>query len=167
MKFLTLIMALLLPITVMGASIVGKVDIQRVLITINEGKAVRDKLKAQFDEKQKIVKKEEADIRKLQEDLKKQAMVLNDKAKAKKEREIQTRFMKLQQQTMGYQKEIQALENKYKKPILNKLRGIITEISKNAGVDMTFESSTAPIVYAKIEKDLTEEVIKAYDKKFK
>ena len=167
MKFLTLIMVLLLPITVMGASIVGKVDIQRVLITINEGKAVRDKLKAQFDEKQKIVKKEEADIRKLQEDLKKQAMVLNDKAKAKKEREIQTRFMKLQQQTMGYQKEIQALENKYKKPILNKLRGIITEISKNAGVDMTFESSTAPIVYAKIEKDLTEEVIKAYDKKFK
>ena len=167
MKVFTLIMALLLPMTIMASSTVGKVDIQRVLITINEGKAVRDKLKGQFDEKQKIVKKEEADIRKLQEDLKKQAMVLNDKAKAKKEKEIQTRFMKLQQQTMGYQKEIQALENKYKKPILNKLRDIITDVSKKAGVDMTFESSTAPIVYAKSEKDLTDEVIKEYDKKFK
>jgi outer membrane protein len=167
MKVLTLIMALLLPMTIWGASTVGKVDIQRVLITIKEGKAVRDKLKSQFDEKQKVVKKEEAEIRKLQEDLKKQAMVLNDKAKAKKEKEIQMRFMKLQQQTMGYQKEIQELENKYKKPILNKLRGIITDVSKKAGVDMTFESSTAPIVYAKNEKDLTDEVIKEYDKKFK
>jgi outer membrane protein len=167
MKVLTLIMALLLPMTIWGASTVGKVDIQRVLITIKEGKAVRDKLKSQFDEKQKFVKKEEAEIRKLQEDLKKQAMVLNDKAKAKKEKEIQMRFMKLQQQTMGYQKEIQELENKYKKPILNKLRGIITDVSKKAGVDMTFESSTAPIVYAKNEKDLTDEVIKEYDKKFK
>lgn len=167
MKVLTLIMALLLPMTIWGASVVGKVDIQRVLVTINEGKAVRDKLKKRFDEKQKIVKKEEAAIRKLQEDLKKQAMVLNDKAKAKKEKEIQMRFMKLQQQTMGFQKEIQALENKYKKPILNKLRGIITEVSKKAGVDMTFESSTAPIVYAKNEKDLTDEIIKEYDKKFK
>ncbi len=45
MKVLTLIMALLLPMTIWGASIVGKVDIQRVLITIKEGKAVRDKLK--------------------------------------------------------------------------------------------------------------------------
>jgi len=167
MKVLTLIMALLLPMTIWGASVVGKVDIQRVLVTINEGKAVRDKLKKRFDEKQKIVKKEEAAIRKLQEDLKKQAMVLNDKAKAKKEKEIQMRFMKLQQQTMGFQKEIQSLENKYKKPILNKLRGIITEVSKKAGVDMTFESSTAPIVYAKNEKDLTDEIIKEYDKKFK
>ncbi|TDJ04892.1 MAG: OmpH family outer membrane protein [Deltaproteobacteria bacterium] len=167
MKVLTLIMALLLPMTIWGASVVGKVDIQRVLVTIKEGKAVRDKLKKRFDEKQKIVKKEEAAIRKLQEDLKKQAMVLNDKAKAKKEKEIQMRFMKLQQQTMGFQKEIQSLENKYKKPILNKLRGIITEVSKKAGVDMTFESSTAPIVYAKNEKDLTDEIIKEYDKKFK
>ena len=55
MKVLTLIMALLLPMTIWGASMVGKVDIQRVLITIKEGKAVRDKLKSQFDEKQKGV----------------------------------------------------------------------------------------------------------------
>ena len=66
-------------------------------------------------------------------------------------------------------KEIQSglQTQKYKKTILNKLRGIITDVSKKAGVDMTFESSTAPIVYAKNEKDLTDEVIKEYDKKFK
>ena len=30
----------------------------------------------------------------------------------------------------------------------------------------TFEASTAPVVYAKNEKDITEMVIKSYDKKF-
>jgi len=44
---------------------------------------------------------------------------------------------------------------------------VIDEVSKSASVDMTYESSTAPIVYAKDEKDLTDDVVKAYDKKFK
>ena len=31
---------------------------------------------------------------------------------------------------------------------------------------LTFEMSTAPVIYAKSEKDLTSDVIKEYDKKF-
>jgi outer membrane protein len=167
MKLLLFIMMFSFSFSGWSASLVGKVDIQRILVTIKEGKEVREKLKKQFEVKQKIVKTEEMAIKKLQEQFKKQAVVLNDSAKAKKEREIQTKFLKLQQKTMAFQKEIQELENKYKKPILQKLRVIIADISKKAGVDMTFEASTAPIVYARQEKDLTDEVIAAYDKKYK
>ena len=66
---------------------------------------------------------------------------------------------------MGYQKEIQEMENKMKKPILDKVRVVINAVSKNKNVDVTFEASTAPVVYAKNEIDITEEVIKSYDKK--
>ena len=41
------------------------------------------------------------------------------------------------------------MENQFKKPIMGKLQEVITEISKNAGVDFTIEVSTTPIVYAK------------------
>lgn len=149
------------------ATLVGKVDVQKILITVKQGKGVRAKLKKEFDKKQKTLKKEEGRIRKMQEDFKKQSLVMNDQAKIKKQQTIQAEILKLQKTSMGYQKEIQALEAKLKGPILKNVRGIIQTISKGAGVDMTFEVSAAPIVYAKNQVDLTDKVIKAYDKKFK
>lgn len=149
------------------AVLIGKVDVQNVLLSIEEGKRVRDKLKKKFDEKQSVIKKEEDKIKKAQEDFQKQSLVMNDKAKQTKQMDIQKSIMKLQQETAGYQKEIQDMENEMKKPILEKLKVIIEEVSAKAGVDVTFESNTAPIIYAKSEKDLTEEVVKAYNKKHK
>ena len=92
-------------------------------------------------------------------------MVLAEAARMNKEREIQESMMKLQSKTMEFQKEIQKMEQDMKKPILEKLRPIIDEVSKANGVAMTFELSAAPIIYAESKKDLTDEVIKSYDKK--
>lgn len=164
------IIALLLAMTFVvpaHALTLGKVDIQKVLLSVKQGQKVRDDLKKEFDKKQAELQKEEGAIRKMQEDFQKQGVVMNDKAKAKKEQEIQEKIIMLQQKSMSYQKEIQEMENKLKKPILDRVKEIIDVVSKDAGVDMTYEASTAPIVYAKSEKDLTPEVIKAYDKKFK
>jgi outer membrane protein len=167
MKILSFLLSALFALNIFAAPLIGKVDVQRVLLTINEGKAVRDKLKKAFEEKQQILQKDQEEIKKAEEDLKKQALVLNDKAKDKKEKELQGKFMQLQQKTMQFQKEISEMENTFKKPIMTKLQEVITEVSKNAGVDFTIEVSTTPIVYAKSDKDLTEEVVKLYDQKFK
>ena len=66
---------------------------------------------------------------------------------------------------MEYQKEIQKMEEDMKKPILEKLRPIIDEVSKANKVALTFELTSAPIIYAEAKKELTDDVIKAYDKK--
>lgn len=146
--------------------LVGKVDIQKILVTTKEGAAVRKRLKKNFDGKQKILKKLEGKIKKMQEDYKKQSMVMNTKAKGKKELEIRDAYMEMRMKSEAFQKEIQKLEDKLKKPILSRVKEIVDSVSKNSKVDMTFEISTAPIVYAKSEKDLTAEVIKQYDKKY-
>lgn len=166
-SILALLIAMTLAVPSAYAVTLGKVDIQKVLLTVKQGQKVREDLKKEFDKKQGELQKEEGSIRKMQEDFQKQGVVMNDKAKEKKEREIQEKIIMLQQKSMEYQKEIQEMENKLKKPILERVREIITEVSKTSGVDMTYEASTAPIVYAKEEKDLTGDVIKAYDKKFK
>lgn len=165
MKALFAMMALVMTSTAFSAVSVGKVDIQKVLITVNQGVGVRDQLKKSFDEKQKILKTEEDQIKKLQEDYSKKASVINDKEKAKKEREIQEKIMGIQQKTAGYQKEIQDLEQKLKTPILDRVKTVVDEVSKSADVDFVYEAATAPILYARTEKDLTDEVVKAYNKK--
>ena len=167
MKSLFAIMATLLITSSAFAKVaVGKVDVQKVLISVNQGQAVRDQLKKAFDEKQKQLKEEEDKIRKLQDDYQKKASVLNDKEKGKKEREIQERIVAIQQKTAAYQKDIQDMEQKLKTPILEKVKAIVDEVAKGADVDFVYEAATAPILYAKEEKDLTDDVIKMFNKKF-
>ncbi len=166
-KGLLLLFLIAIAGSVRAEVVVGKVDIQHILVTINEGKKVREELKKKYDGRQGELKKDEEKIKKLQEDLQKQSAVLNDSARSKKEQEINERIIAIQKKSQEYQQEIQEMEQKLKKPILEKLRGVIEDVSKEAKVDMTFEVSTAPIVYAKSKKDLTEDVIKAYNKKYK
>ena len=148
------------------AFLVGKVDVQNVLISVKEGKKVRDQLKDEFEKKRKILDSEQEKIKKMQQDFSKQSLVMNDKAKLEKEKEIQQKIIELQQTSLGFQKEIQEMEGKMKSPILERIKEIVDSVSKDAGVDVTFEMSTAPVIYAKSEKDLTSQVIQAYDKKF-
>ena len=166
MKSLIAIMALVMTSAAYSAVSIGKVDVQKVLITVNQGTAVRDQLKKSFDEKQNILKKEEEAIKKLQDDYSKKASVINDKEKSKKEREIQEKIMAIQQKTTTFQKEIQDMEQKLKTPILERVKTIVDEVSKAADVDLVYEAATAPILFAKSEKDLTNDVVSAYNKKF-
>lgn len=166
MKTLFAFLILSLCVSAQAAVLVGLVDIQKVITTIKEGKGVQKTLEKAFNDKKTVLKKDEDKIKKAQEDYKKQSMVLADQARANKEREIQESMMKLQSKTMEFQKEIQKMEQDMKKPILEKLRPIIDEISKANAVAMTFELSAAPIIYAEAKKDITDEVIKAYDKKY-
>ncbi len=167
MKLLLLsLLVLVLSTSAFAKVSVGKVDVQKVLVTVKQGSAVRDQLKKAFEEKQKILKDEEEKIRKMQDDYQKKATVLNDKEKMKKEREIQEKIMSIQQKTSSYQKEIQDLEQKLKTPILDRVKTIVDEVAKGADLDMIYEAATAPILYAKDEKDYTDEVVKLYNKKF-
>ncbi len=166
MKILFALVVLSLCVSAQATVLVGLVDIQKIITTIKEGKGVQKTLEKAFNEKKVVLKKDEDKIKKSQEDYKKQSMVLAEAARMNKEREIQESMMKLQSKTMEFQKEIQKMEQDMKKPILEKLRPIIDEVSKANAVAMTFELSAAPIIYAEAKKDMTEEVIKAYDKKY-
>jgi outer membrane protein len=166
MKYVVSFFALMISFSVSASVLVGLVDIQKIITSIGEGKNVQKKLEKSFNDKKALLKKEEDKIKKAQEDYKKQSMVLAEAARLNKEREIQEMMMKLQNKTMEFQREIQKMEQDLKKPILEKLRPLIDEVSKSNGVAMTFELSAAPIVYAETKKDLSDEVIKSYDKKY-
>lgn len=144
---------------------IGIVNVQKVLVSIDEGQSVKTKLEKTFNEKKEELKKEEDKIKKAQEDFSKQSLVMNEKAKAKKEKDLQDMIMKIQQKMNTYQKDINELENKYKGPILEKIEAVVDEVSKSAGADLTFEAAVAPL-YADSKEDLTDKIISAYNKKY-
>jgi outer membrane protein len=146
---------------------VGLINIKLIMNQIDEGKNVNVTLEKSFKGKESILKSEEAKIKKLQEELVKQDMVLSDKAKMTKQKEIQEAIGAYQKKTMDFQKQIQKEEADLKKPILDKLSKIVEKISADAGVDVTYEISSNPLVYAKTKEDLNQKVIELYNKENK
>ncbi len=167
MKNLLLVISLIISSSVIAEVKIATVDIQKVLNTVKEGKRATEKLKTSFEKKQKSLKKAELDLKKKQEGLQKKAGLLSKSALGQKQQELQKDFMELQKKSMGYQKEIAKLEAEFKKPIFDKIKVVIDDISKKENVDMTIETSQTPVVYAKSQKDITNDVIKAYDSKHK
>jgi outer membrane protein len=165
MKLCAILLALSFLSVAQAEVTVGLVDVQKVLTSIKEGQGVVKSLEKSFNDKKATLKKEEERIKKAGEDLKKQASVLSEQARLTKEREIQDSIQKVQARAMEFQRDMQKMESDMKRPIIDKLRPVIEEVSKAASVDMTFELGSAPIIYAQNRKDLTEEVVKAYDKK--
>ena len=163
------------------AVLIGEVDIQRVLVSVKQGKNIRAELQKEFDKKDQVLKREEAAIEslqknfeKLRENFTKQRLVMSDKKRAEQENvlqekgmDIQKKMIQFQQKTTTYQNEIQKLESEKKAPVLKRVRDIVKAVSQREGVDFTYETSMAPMVYAKNSKNLTDATIKEYDKKYK
>ena len=166
MKNLVIVLIALFSLSAICETKVGVVNIQKIITSVKLGKNVMKTLEKSFKSKKATLKKEEDAIKKMQKDFQKQDLVLSDKAKAKKENAIRQKIAGIQQSTMKFQKEIQKQELELKKPILEKLKGVIDTVSKDEEVDITFEVSQSPVVYAKNKVDLTDKVIKAFDKKF-
>jgi len=166
MKSMLMVLMLTFSVSSFASVKVGLVNIQKIIVTIKEGKSVDKTLKKSFDAKQKQIKALEAGIRDMQEKLQKQNKVLSETAKANKMAEIQKSVMEARQQMSEFQKDIQKEESDLKKPILEKLKPVIDAVSKENKVAITFEISTSPVVYAEDKIDLTDAVVKAYDKKY-
>lgn len=165
MKKLLILVLVLSSLSALAEVKVGIVSIQKVIVSIKEGKKVSKKLEGFFKKRQKSLTSEENKIKKLQQDFKKQAVVLSEKAQRAKEKEITSKIVALKEKTVKYQKEMTKEEQKLKKPILERLKKIVDQVSKDQKLDLTFEASASPVIYAQKTIDITKDVIKAYDKK--
>lgn len=166
MKFITICAILLFAANSYANFVVGTINMQQVISEVKDGKKVMSQLEKSYNQRKEKLQKEEEKIKKIQEEYQKQRSLLSDKAKANKEKELQEMIMTLQNTTRQYQQEIQKMEAELKEPIVKKLKGIVDQVSKTEKVAITFEISRSPVVYAENQKDITEAVIKAYDKKY-
>jgi outer membrane protein len=166
MKFIVAFLAMGLMVSAMAAEF-AKVDMEKVKNTIKQGQAVRKEIEKEVKKKEDDLKAEEKKIMKMREDFEKQSAVMSDKARREQEEKMQNAVMAAQQKYMQYQGDIQKLQESKEGPVLERLKGVIETVGKDAKVDIIFETRTTPILYARDIKDLTDDVIKAYDKKYK
>ncbi|HTL12787.1 MAG TPA: OmpH family outer membrane protein [Bdellovibrionota bacterium] len=143
---------------------IGTVNMQEAIQSSEEGKKARTELETAFNKKKGELQKEEADIKKMHEELDKQSLVMNEAALSKKQQEIQQRILKFQESTARSQMEIQKKEQELTAPIVEKLRGVVAQVAKDKGYTIVLEKSENNVLLSPDQDDLTKEVVEAYNK---
>jgi outer membrane protein len=143
---------------------IAVVDLQKALQSVDAGKKAKSSLEKEFNDKKKQLQAEEERIKKLSEDFKKQSLVLSEEAKARKQGEIQEQLMKYRELFQKSQMDIQSRERQLTEPIINRLRGIVEDLGKKNAYTVILEKNENTVLFSQPKDDLTEEVIKSYNK---
>lgn len=147
----------------------GYVQLQRAIFEVNEGKRAKAKLTKAFQKKQAELTKKEAELKKLQDALKAKVKpgTAPDEATRAQMEDFRNRLMSLQQTFMSEQKSLQQEEQKLVGGIMKKMKKVIEKIGKSGKYTAILEVSDNGLLYAKPHLDLTNEVIRAYNKQHK
>lgn len=140
------------------------IDMQKAIQETSTGKKAKSELETEFNKKKKELEKREADLKKMNDDLEKKSMVLTDEVKAQRQQELQGEMLKYRELVGKSQMEIQKRERDLTVPIVEKLKVIIDQIAKKEGYTMVFEKSEQSVMWANKDVDLTDRVVKEFEK---
>jgi len=140
------------------------VDIQKFQEGSTAFQKIRAEIKARFDGLQQKLERERDALMKLDEELKKQSMMLSPDAQEDKQRELdkKRRYYKYLQDDVS--KEIKTLEVEAIKKTMKELETVVKGIAQKKGYTLILERRTLGLMYYDPSVDISEEVIKGYDK---
>ncbi|MCP4666573.1 MAG: OmpH family outer membrane protein [Deltaproteobacteria bacterium] len=146
-----------------GSEKIGVLDLQKCFMESKEGKKIIQELKKKKDALQKKFDKRQNAFLKLQEELKKQSMMLSADARMNKEREFERMRRELKYTYDDLIGEMRQAEIEAKKKVFKEMETVINEIGKKGAYFLIMERRAGGIMYYGKAVDITDEVIKAYD----
>jgi outer membrane protein len=172
MRHVTVLAALALAIAVPRAAHaaelkIGYVNLQQAVTEVEEGKAARDALKKEFDQKQKMLDEKQNELKKMKEDLDKQMVVMSEEARRDKAMEFERKVNDMQQVYVQMQKDLSDREREMMKVIFDKMEVVIKDIAAAEGYTYVFEQQNAGLIVAPPQANMTAELVRRYNAKYK
>ncbi|NOZ69111.1 MAG: OmpH family outer membrane protein [Deferribacteres bacterium] len=141
------------------------VDLNRALNQSDEGKkAIKILEEMRRANKERLIKKNE-EIKKIEEEIAKQASILNPEAIKKKKEEREKLIRDFQRLRQDSQDEYRKKENDFVQKIFGEMRVILTEIADKEGYTVVFEKNESGILYISKKLDLTDKLISEFNKR--
>lgn len=143
---------------------IGYVNMQQAIQQTSDGKKAKKNLENIAKTKEDKLKKMEAELKKKGEDFKKKASIYDEATARKKQMELQKEYYDLQQLLGQSQAELRQKEEEALKPIVTKIRAQIDKIATAQDYTLVLEKSENLVLFATKDIDLTNQVVKAYEK---
>ncbi|NOY27255.1 MAG: OmpH family outer membrane protein [Oligoflexia bacterium] len=142
---------------------VAIVDFQEAINQVKDGATAKGRLEGIFAEKKKSIDAMEQQLKTLQDDYQKQAMVLSDAARAEKEQQIMQLQNQYQQTYAQSQQDMQEEYSKTMDGLISKMQVIVQAIGKERGYTVVLEKTEGGVVWSQDSIDVTAELVKRYD----
>jgi outer membrane protein len=170
--FLAVLLSSLVPlvaISVQAAEFkMGVVDPQSVLEKSKAGKRALEGLKEYVSTRQKLLAKDEEDLRNYEKQLKEQAPKWTDAEKKDKEGQFRTKVQDFQKRAQEFNMELQKKQKELVDEYMKKISTATQAVAEKGGVsivvDKGSEQTVKIVIYSKDTIDLTEQVIKEFDR---
>jgi len=141
----------------------GVMNVQKIIVGCKAGKAAKERFDVKMKELQASFTGEEADLKKLQAEIKKKSSAWSEEKKGEKVREFQKSGRELQAKTEDARFEMKQLQDKELEPILKSLEKVVETYGKDQGYTMILDSKSGVIFYDKTT-DVSDSIMKLLDK---
>lgn len=144
---------------------VGVVDLQRVLLETDAGKRARDVLNNFMKNRQAVIELEEKELKRMEEDLVKQASVLSAGGRKDREELLRRRVGEFQQRANEMNREVQDKQKEVLEGFREKAERIVGKVAQELGLLVVMEKGKGgPTVYSDAALDISNRVIEEFNK---
>jgi outer membrane protein len=149
----------------------GVVDPQTVLEKSKAGKRALDTLKEYAGTRQKLLASDEEELKNLEKQLKEQDATLNEQQKRDKQTQFRTKLQDYQRRAQEFNQELGAKQKELVDEYMKKISIATKSVAEKGGftlvVDKGSESTLKIVLYHRDTLDLTDQVIREFDRQNK
>jgi outer membrane protein len=146
----------------------GVIDPQSVLEKSKAGRKALDGLKEYVSTRQKLLARDEEELRNTEKTLKESASKLSDAEKKEKETQFRAKIQDYQKRAQEFNQELQGKQKELVDEYMKKIAAATQTVAEKGGfslvVDKGSEQTVKIVIYNKDTIDLTEQVIKEFDR---
>ena len=146
----------------------GVIDPQTVLEKSKAGKKALDGLKEYVSTRQKLLSRDEEDLRNTEKTLKESVSKLSEGEKKEKEAQFRTKIQEYQKRAQEFNQELQGKQKELVDDYMKRIASATQTVAEKGGfsivVDKGSEQTIKIVIYSKDTIDLTDQVIKEFDR---
>ena len=147
-----------------GAFKIGIIDFQKILTSSSPGKLATEEMNKKGKTMEEDVKAKEAELMELQKKLERESLVMGKDKSEEKQRELRIKVNDFKGLKANYVKAFKKIQAQYFNKIKNEVLDLTIKIGKKEGFSLIMERNEGGIMYLDDAIDITDKVIKQYNK---
>ncbi|MCK5235640.1 MAG: OmpH family outer membrane protein [Deltaproteobacteria bacterium] len=141
------------------------IDLERALNESNKGKRAIQELDEESQQISDELQTEEAELLKLRDKIEKNKDIWSKEKSEKSKAEFLTRGKEFQNKVLAAEKDFNKRKQEVEVEIIKELSEIVKDLAKKKGYELVFNNVPGSIIYSAGDRDITEAVIKEYNKR--
>lgn len=150
--------------TCFAADKIGFINMQEIIQNSTAGKKAAEEFKRIFEKKQDSIKTMENEVKKMKDDLDKQAPMMTASARSDRETAYQRKMRDYQILVDDTNKELQKRDQEYSQKLIPQILKIVRSIAEREKYTLILDFSTMPLPYHDKALDISKRVIEEFNK---